>query len=421
MPLGIILAGGLGTRLRPLTYKVPKPLVKVNQTPFISFVLQKLALVGIKKCLLLTGYKHWMIKKYCKDGKKWGLKISYLREKSPLGTGGAVLAARKKIKETALVLNGDSFIDFELAPFLAFHKKMKSQATIFALWGSLAARGSLKIERTGQVKSFDEKKADGAGYFNSGAYLIEPSALSFLEKNIKKKSFSMEEEGFPLLAKKGKLFAYRGTGRFLDIGTFESLAKAAKTVSAHRIAEAAKKAGGAAIFLDRDGVINRHRHDYVKTPAEFEFERGAIEGLKTLSSLGLPLFIVTNQSMVGRGIATKEMLEQIHGKMLSELRLFGVEVADVLICPHRPEENCSCRKPKIGMLLDAKERFGLELKKCFVIGDSTADIAMGKKAGCTTILVSTGYGGKDGLYNATADFVCENLNEAAKIVKKALR
>ncbi len=425
MPIAVVLVGGLGTRLRPLTLKVPKPLIPINGIPFISFVLEKISSLGIRECLLLTGYKHHMVEKYCGSGKRWGLSLHYCKENEPLGTGGALLAASKKIKGTVLVLNGDSFLEMDLLQFLSFHRKNKALASIFALHGSLSARGAIKISPGGRAEEFLEKQKSGVGFFNTGAYLIEPSAIGMLQKKISmgalSPKFSMEKDGFPIFVGKKKLYAFRGKGRFLDIGTFESLSKASRTVDSGHVAAMAQKAGGAAVFLDRDGVINCHRRDYVKHPGEFEFEQGALAGMAHLSRLGLPLFVVTNQSMVGRGIATQEMLTKIHAKMLSDLRLHGVDVADVLICPHKPEDNCNCRKPKTGMLIDAKERFGLDLSKCFVIGDSTGDIAMGNKAGCTTILVGTGHAGKDGKHKSAHNFFCKNLQEAAKLVERELQ
>lgn len=416
--IAIVLAGGLGTRLRPLTLRAPKPMLRVAGRPFLGHLLSKISSMGIRDCLLLTGYKHKMVQDYCKSGKRWGLRIAYSREGSPLGTGGAIYRARGSIRSTALVLNGDSWLDISLGEFLAFHRRSRAQATLFVMKGPLAARGSVRFGRSGRVREFLEKQKGGTGYFNTGAYLLEPRAISFLAEKIAAGSlpakFSMEREGFPLLAASKSLFAFRGKGTFLDIGTFSSL------LLAHRIVSPSS-GGRAAIFLDRDGVINRHRHDYVKRPSEFEFEFGAMEGMKELSATGLPIFIATNQSMIGRGIAAPSQLAAIHAKMLSSFRRHKVKVAGILICPHSPNEGCGCRKPQIGLLLSAQEKHGIDLSKSFVVGDSAGDVLMGKAAGCTTILVGTGHAGKDGPAPARPDFACANLAEAAKRIAKLAR
>jgi len=413
----VVLAGGLGTRLRPITLNIPKPLVRINEKPFLDYLLQKISSMGIKDVVLLTGYKHEMIEKYCRTGQKWNLRIKYSREKSPLGTGGALLRARSLIKKTALVLNGDSYFRLNLKNFLSFHKKSGSHATIFAMHGSLKDRGAIISTKSGGVLSFLEKQKGGFGLFNTGAYLIEPSALSFLAKKVHARKFSMEKDGFPLLVKKKCMYAYRGKGEFLDIGTFAALAGAHKILLPKGKKSEAKTG---AIFLDRDGVINKNRETYITRPDDFEFEKGALAGLKALSRLSLPLLIVTNQSIIGRKLATKETLHKIHDKMLGVLVHNGIKIMDILFCPHVPHKNCNCRKPKIGMLLSAQKKFEIDLKKSFVIGDSTGDMLMGNNAGCTTILMSTGYGGKDAKHPGKADYCAKDLSQAAKIVKELL-
>lgn len=413
----VVLAGGLGTRLRPITLNIPKPLVRINEKPFLDYLLQKIASMGIREAVLLTGYKHEMIEKYCRNGQKWNLRIKYSRERSPLGTGGAILRARRLIKKTALVLNGDSYFQLNLQKFLAFHEKSRSLATIFAMRGSLRERGSIEAAKNGKVSAFLEKQKGGFGLFNTGAYLLEPSALSFLAKKVRARKFSMEKDGFPQLVAKKCMYAYEGKGKFLDIGTFAALAGAHKILLPK---SKKKEAAKGAIFLDRDGVINKNREAYITHPDDFEFEKGAIDGLKALSRLPLPLLIVTNQSIIGRKLATKETVHKIHDKMLAVLVHNGIKITDILFCPHAPHENCSCRKPKIGMLLSAQKKFRIDLKKSFVIGDSSGDMLMGNNAGCTTVLVATGYGGKDARHPGKADYSAKNLPQAAKIVKALL-
>ena len=414
----VVLVGGLGTRLRPLTLHVPKPLIRVSGKPFLGYLLSKLRSMGIGRCILLTGYKHSKVKEYCGSGKKWGLSVRYSKEGEPLGTGGAIYNARRQIDSTSLVLNGDSWLDISLAPFAAFHRKSGAWATIFSMRGDLAARGAIVQGKGGRVRQFLEKQKGGRGIFNTGAYLIEPAALEFLEGEVRagrlQPKFSMERDGFPLIAKKRKLYSYVGKGDFLDIGTFSSLVGAHRILPAHEGAGARKRA----VFLDRDGVINRHSHDYVRHPDDFEFEYGAIDGMKQLSKLGMPIIIATNQSMIGRGLSTPTDLKRIHNKMLAAFKKHKVKITDICICPHRPDEGCNCRKPKIGMLIAAQEKHNLDLAKSFVVGDTTGDILMGKTAGCTTILVKTGFGGKDGKHKAKPDYSCKDLPAAAKIIAK---
>lgn len=142
------------------------------------------------------------------------------------------------------------------------------------------------------------------------------------------------------------------------------------------------------VFLDRDGVINKNRNDYVKTWDEFEFLPDAKKGIKLLNDNGFKIIIITNQSVVGRGIITEKTLKDIHEKMLKELEDFGCRIEKIYCCPHAPWDNCDCRKPKPGMLLKAVKDFNIDLKKTYFIGDNGTDEEAGKRAGCRTYLVS---------------------------------
>jgi len=177
---------------------------------------------------------------------------------------------------------------------------------------------------------------------------------------------------------------------------------------------------GGAIFLDRDGVINRNRKNYVLKVSDFKFEGRALSGMKKLSGFGMPIFVVTNQSAIGRGIASMKEVDMVHGRMLSEFMREGIRVKDVFVCPHAPSIKCKCRKPKIGMLLQAKRKYGVNLSASVVIGDATSDIEMGKRAGCKTILVKTGHGGKDGKHKVKSDFVAKDLEDAAGKLQRLL-
>jgi D-glycero-D-manno-heptose 1,7-bisphosphate phosphatase len=147
-----------------------------------------------------------------------------------------------------------------------------------------------------------------------------------------------------------------------------------------------------AIFLDRDGVINRNRPDHVKSWSEFEFLPGALEALKRLAQAGVPVVIVSNQAAIGRGLVTREAVEAINRRMVDEIRAAGGRVDDVLFCPHGPEAGCDCRKPRAGLLLQAAERWGIDLEASVLVGDAESDILAAQCAGCHPLLVLTGRG-----------------------------
>jgi len=145
-----------------------------------------------------------------------------------------------------------------------------------------------------------------------------------------------------------------------------------------------------AVFMDRDGVINRNRDDYVKSVDEFEFLPGALEGLARLRQAGVKVVVVSNQAGVGRGLIPRDELERITAAMLSGVERHGGEITGVYYCVHRKDEGCGCRKPEPGLLLKARGELGLDTACSYFIGDAESDICAGNRAGCRTILVLTG-------------------------------
>jgi D-glycero-D-manno-heptose 1,7-bisphosphate phosphatase len=147
-----------------------------------------------------------------------------------------------------------------------------------------------------------------------------------------------------------------------------------------------------AVFLDRDGVINENRVDHVKSWGEFRFLPRAPEAIARLTRAGHPVFIITNQAIVNRGLVSCDIVEGINRRMIRELEWQGGRVVDVAYCPHRPDERCGCRKPKPGLLLQLAHRHGVNLQDAVLIGDARSDLEAGHAVGCETMLVLTGRG-----------------------------
>jgi D-glycero-D-manno-heptose 1,7-bisphosphate phosphatase len=182
-----------------------------------------------------------------------------------------------------------------------------------------------------------------------------------------------------------------------------------------------------AVFIDRDGVICENRDDHVKSWSEFNFIPGSVEALAALSRARMPLYIVTNQAIIGRGMVSRRNLDVIHEKMIDVFHGSGVKIESVLVCPHHPDDKCPCRKPEPGLLTDVAFRNKISLQRSFMIGDSLTDVEAGARAGCTTILVRTGRGGAaiPGIDGAEfrPDFVADDLVDAAiwVLAQNALR
>jgi len=167
------------------------------------------------------------------------------------------------------------------------------------------------------------------------------------------------------------------------------------------------------IIIDRDGTIIIDKN-YLSDPDQIEFETRAIAGLRLMRSFGFRLLIVTNQSGVGRGYFSLEQMNETNSKLIGMLEQNGIKIEGIFSCPHSPDKNCDCRKPNIGLITEAKEKFGFKPGNCIVIGDKAADIKLGKNICAGTILVRTGYGQKtESLDNTTPDVIADNLEAAA--------
>ncbi|UCB52105.1 MAG: HAD family hydrolase [Candidatus Zixiibacteriota bacterium] len=169
-----------------------------------------------------------------------------------------------------------------------------------------------------------------------------------------------------------------------------------------------------AAFLDRDGTIIEEK-DFIRTPDEIEFVPGSIDAIKMLRSLGYRIVVISNQSGIGRGILTDKMVADVNESFVRRLKDQGAPPDALYFCPHHPDDNCDCRKPRTGMIQRAVRELGLDLKDAVVVGDKLADVKLGRNIGATTVLVLTGYGRKvlDKLTDIDPDekpdFVAENL------------
>ncbi len=233
----VILAGGLGTRLRPVVSHVPKTMAPVGQRPFLSYLLDWLQDQGIRRVLLCTGYLGEQIEA-CYGSGYGRISLSYCREEKPMGTGGALALASGLIDSAhLLVLNGDSFCQVDLGHFLEWHLGKGACASLVTVRRPDAGRyGRVSFSRSGRVTAFEEKQQQNIpGWINGGIYLFRSRAIAELER---KGPFSIEYDLLPSLLARG-LFAFRSRGGFIDIGTPEDYRRAGEFFAARRHAESA--------------------------------------------------------------------------------------------------------------------------------------------------------------------------------------
>ncbi len=179
-----------------------------------------------------------------------------------------------------------------------------------------------------------------------------------------------------------------------------------------------------AVFLDRDGTINKEVN-LLRNLKQLKILPKAAEAIRKINQLGFLVVVITNQAVVARGWLTEKGVDEIHAVLIKRLAKKGAKIDAIYYCPHHPEANfkkyrvkCRCRKPNLGMILKAAKKFKINFKKSFMVGDHTRDILTGHRASLKTILVKTGYAGKDGYHDIKPDFTAKNLFEAVKIIKR---
>jgi histidinol-phosphate phosphatase family protein len=384
--VALVLAGGAGTRLRPVVADRPKPLAPVDGQPFLDHVLQQLADAGVRRAVLCTGHLGDRFER--EYGRRFGeMEIVCAREAEPLGTAGALRAALPQVdSEAVLVLNGDSYCDVPLARFAAEAAAANTPMLVAVDVADTARFGRLQLAADGRVLAFAEKQqADpGPGPINAGIYWLPRGVLERLPATA---PLSLERDVLPGLVASG-LRAFRTDGAFLDIGTPESYAAASGFFS--RLA--ARAAGGRGLLvLDRDGTLIAEKH-YLADPAGVELLPGVVEGLRRFAANGYALAVVTNQSGIGRGYFDEHALTAVHAEMCAQLQRAGIAVHGIWHCPHRPEDQCGCRKPAPGLMVAALRELGYTPQQCLVVGDKPCDIELGRALGARTALVRTGYG-----------------------------
>lgn len=234
-PTAFILAGGLGTRLRPVLGTLPKALAPVAGQPFLTYQLRWLKRNGVRRIVLCTGYQHELVENRLGDGSDLGLSLRYSVEAHPMGTAGALRQAQGEVRGTFLVLNGDTYLDIDLGALLVQHSNSALVATLALMRVDKAERyGAVTLDAQGKISHFGEKQQTGPGLVNAGLYVCEPTVLDYFPQQ---DPLSLEVDVFPTLATHGLLGGHVVDGYTCDIGTPESYARFVRDVEQNRLAK----------------------------------------------------------------------------------------------------------------------------------------------------------------------------------------
>ncbi len=385
----VILAGGKGTRLRSVVSDVPKPMADIDGQPFLYHQIRYLAKQGISRVVLSVGYLHQVIEDFFGDSFE-GTEIIYVREESPLGTGGGLKLALDACKtDDVLVCNGDTFFEFRLSKLAFVHQKKNAGFTFSVREVENDGRyGGLKISDDCLVLEFIAKNVIAKTFINAGVYLVNKSFF-LAETTHLIDVFSLEDD---FLAKKlnlSKIFAVPFTdGRFLDIGIPEDYFKARDLIP---LWVGSGLSPVDTIFLDRDGVINEKIDGgYVTRLSELKILDGVTGWLRGKAAEEKQFFVITNQRGIGRGIMTEEDLSIIHGEISDLLAVHGVQITSFYHCPDT-EKTSWRRKPNPGMLEEAfSANPGLKKETSVLIGDSLTDLQAAGAFGIRSIWLTNG-------------------------------
>ena len=366
----VILAGGKGSRIKKFLKNNPKPMAKFNNKYFIEYIIQNFSKYSFKRIFILTGYKSKIIiNKFHKKLFNF-VEVTCLKEKTPMGTGGALNILKKNKINDFVLINGDTIFDINLN--LLINTIKKKQIGSIALIKNLSKK-KYKLNNLSLNKNKITNQIKG-NLKNGGIYFFKKKILKF----VKNKNSSLENDILPRLIKKDLLSGKIFNNFFLDIGTPNDYKKAKKLLY--------KKFLRPAVFLDRDGVINYNKN-YVYKKKDFKFRPNVIKGLKLLNEKGYYIFIITNQAGIAKNIFKENDFINLHTYIKAKLQKLNIFINDVSYSPFHPDakikkykKNSLTRKPGNLMIKRIKNKWHINFKKSFMIGDQVSDQLCAKKS-----------------------------------------
>lgn len=425
-----ILAGGMGTRLRERSGVLPKPMMPIAGKPVLEHLVALCAAHGFDRIVLLVHHGHELIRDHFGDGSAWGVSIRYSVEDQPRGTAGALRDALPMLAGQFLLLYGDTFADVDLGRLWRAHQERSPAATLF-----------LHPNDHPEDSDIVELSADGRataihGYphvnglpapnlVNAALYVMERAPLADLIPA--DHSTDVAKHLLPAMIGAGlDVRGYVSPEYIKDMGTPERLDKVAGDIASGLVERLSDRTPRSAIFLDRDGTLNQPR-GHISDPDQIALIPGAAAAVRAINRAGRLAVCITNQPVLARGEASWEDMTRILARIDAQLGAAHAYLDRVYLCPHHPDRGfagevaalkvaCDCRKPGTGLFDAAIAELNIARDTSWMIGDSTADILAGTRAGLRTILVRTGEGGKDGKYPCTPDHVVADVGEAVALI-----
>jgi D,D-heptose 1,7-bisphosphate phosphatase len=379
----VILVGGLGTRLGERTKTTPKPMLPVGGRPFLDRVIDEIARYdAFDEILLLAGHKAESILARYDGALRGRARLAVSLEQAPLGTAGALVHAAGLLQERFLLLNGDSFFDFNI---LDLATRANASLVHMALRADVVGDRFGRVVLDGdRVRSFIAPGQGATGPVNAGVYVVDRGILA----RVGGLPASLEQDVFPALAAAGAMTGTSYRGYFIDIGIPEDFARAD--------IELTEQLRRPAVFFDRDGVLN-HDSGYTFEAGKLQWIEGAREAVKAVNDAGCFAFVVTNQSGVARGFYEESQVHALHRWMADEMAAIGAHIDAFEYCPDHPDGTVERyrrinirRKPGPGMITDLLGRFPVNTDDSILIGDKPSDLEAARAAGLQGHLFSGG-------------------------------
>ena len=396
----VITAGGKGRRIASLFPDIPKPMICIAGKPVLLHTVEALRESGVTDIIITLGYKSDVIKSYFSDGRQLGVNVSYFEETEPLGNAGALLKMKDRLTENFLLINGDLIFDIDFGRLLDFHKSHGGTVTLFTHPNSHPYDSTVIFcDDNGRAAALYDSGEVRPEYVknrvNAGIHVLSPEALSVTSKD----KVNLDTDIIKPLIKSGKVFCYDSTEYVRDMGTQERFAAVERDVISLLPQKRNLKNKQKAIFLDRDGTLNRY-DGFITKAERLVLNENAAQAVKMINESGYLAVVITNQPVIARGEATTAQLEEIHNRLETLLGDNGAYLDGIFYCPHHPDggfagevkelkTDCLCRKPKPGLFFTAAEKFNIDLSSSFMIGDSENDMKAAENAGCRGIKIST--------------------------------
>ena len=407
------MAGGKGTRISEVFPQIPKPLIAIEGLPVLEREICSLRDQGFREIIITVSYMAEKIQKYFGNGDWLGVDIEYFIEEDPIGNAGALFKLRSALDGDFLLLNADAIFDVDFNRFVNFHRAHGGLVTLFTHPNSHPYdSGVLIADVNGAVEKWLTKEDVRPQWYrnrvNAGLHVINPAVLDMagIDADVvgtkvggKTVKVDLDRQILKPRCGTGNMFCYDSQEYVKDMGTPDRYEAVCRDFAAGRVKAKNLKQKQKAIFLDRDGTINKYV-GFLRNIDEFELLPGVTEAIKKINESGYLAIVATNQPVIARGEVTVPELQEIHNKMETLLGAEGAYLDAIYYCPHHPHKgyegevpelkiDCECRKPKPGMLFTAAEDFNIDLSQSWMIGDGENDVKAGKAAGCRTALIGT--------------------------------